>query len=124
MSDEQIETKMGETVQNCAKNDKFVPTSAMFKWWAKSIELRTSSKTRIADEIGIHRNTYYSWLAIPGFKDWLKMQEEEFMREMKHELLKIGLQLARRNLNAWLVMAEISGLIHLNNTNMILKKGV
>jgi hypothetical protein len=52
------------------------------------------------------------------------MQEEEFMREMKHELLKIGLQLARRNLNAWLVMAEISGLIHLNNTNMILKKGV
>lgn len=97
------------TVQNCAN---FNPTKAMFRWFDAVFRLHTLSPSRISEATGIHRNTYYYWLTVPEFKEWMHLQLELWKDSIMVDLINIGAEQARKgNYKFWRSLMEFFGLL-------------
>jgi hypothetical protein len=87
-----------QTVQNCAE---FEPNQQMTRWFTKAVELHTMSVSKIADSLGLHRNTFYYWLKTPGFKDWWQSMISSYFHTVYLQLIGIGLRMSQNDYRYW-----------------------
>lgn len=90
--------KTTEIVQNCAE---FEPTAQMTRWFTKSVELKTTNVSKIADSLGLHRNTFYNWLRTPGFRDWWLGMVASYFHTIYLQLIGIGLRKSDEDYRYW-----------------------
>jgi len=87
-----------KTVQNCAD---FVPTGQMIRWFTKAVDMRFISVSKIADSLGLHRNTFYYWLKIPGFREWWLGMVASYFHTVYLQLIGIGLRKSEEDYRYW-----------------------
>lgn len=85
-------------VQNCAD---FVPNHNMIRWFTKAVEVHTMSVSKIADALGLHRNTFYYWLETPGFKEWWEGMVASYFHTVYLQLIGIGLRMSEKDHRYW-----------------------
>ena len=102
-----MDNQTTETVQNYAR---FVPNSRMRKWVQVSISYKDMSPSVISRISGIHRNTFYYWLRIDGFRNWWNYQQEDIYSEFFYSMMQIGLKRAAKSYKYWRSMMELLGI--------------
>lgn len=84
-------SKLTKTEPN--KIAKFQPTPKMEEWLDMSIELLSTSPTRVSEHLNMNRTRWYSWMKIEGFEDWFF---EEYKKRRKRIIAKLD-EIAMRN---------------------------
>lgn len=85
-------------MQNCAE---FEPTPQMIRWFTKAVELQSTSISKIADGLGLHRNTFYYWIKTPGFKNWWLGMVASYFHTVYLQLIGIGLRMSEKDYRYW-----------------------
>lgn len=87
----------------------FKPTASMKLWIATSTDLMTDNISKISEECGIDRTSWYKWLKKPGFLEWFDAERERYMALIRHKLDNIGVKKAEKNFKYWEAMQKIAG---------------
>jgi len=96
-------TKLAE--QGC---EDFEPTVNMLLVLrhALSLDAGTSRRSWFA-KAGVHRNTWYEWIKVPGFSEWWKQSIIKGFKDYEGEWVSIGVRKMRKDTKTWIAMGEL-----------------
>jgi hypothetical protein len=101
--------KEKKEVQILQNSTEFKPNQNQIKWLNTALALQSLSPLDIEKECHLSRTTFYVWRHIPGFNEWFKKEFEYSMEIVRQELIKSGVDNARKDHKWWRDMMVISG---------------
>lgn len=73
---------------------------------ALSLDAGTSRRSWFA-KAGVHRNTWYEWIRVPGFSEWWKQSIIKGFKDYEGEWVSIGVRKMRKDTKTWIAMGEL-----------------
>jgi hypothetical protein len=117
IENKEINGKAGE-LKPLTKTPKLKITPYMEKWVMTAVDLVTDSPVEISAKCNITRQSWYTWMKLPGFSDWFYEQYKAKRKQWIPRLDAMGMARAPKNFDYWKAMNVKAGDMSDGNGNV------